>query len=85
MYSRKKWFKKKQAHHDSSTELKPAHLEKEKEDTTERQRELIYQMGLTHGGDSQQLMRLMADLEQRDGDMAAEKGVDRSTNDYSLL
>ena len=85
VYSRKKWFKKKEAHHDSSTELKPALLEKEKEDTTERQRELIYQMGLTHGGDPQQLMRLMADLEQRDGDMAAEKGVDRSTNDYSLL
>ncbi|KAL3024266.1 hypothetical protein AAZX31_04G110500 [Glycine max] len=85
VYTRKKWYKKKEAQQDSLTELNSALLEKEKEAITERQRELLYQMGLTHGGDPQQFLGLMADLEQRDNDMAAEKGVDRCTNDNTLI
>lgn len=85
MYTRKKWYKKKEAQQDSLTELNSALLEKEKEAITERQRELLYQMGLTHGGDPQQFLGLMTDLEQRDNDMAAEKGVDRCTNDNTLI
>lgn len=85
MYTRKKWYKKKEVQQDSLTELNSALLEKEKEAITERQRELLYQMGLTHGGDPQQFLGLMTDLEQRDNDMAAEKGVDRCTNDNTLI
>ena len=66
------------------TESNSAISEKEKEAITERQCELLNQMGLTRG-DIQQLMGLMADMEQRDSDLAAEKGENNCNNDNTLI
>jgi len=50
-----------------------------------RQSELLKQLGLTCGGDCQQLMGNLADMEQRDTDMAAEKGEHICINDNPIL
>ena len=42
-------------------------------------------MGMTCGGDFQQLMGCLVDMEQRDSDMVAEKGDDKCINDNSLI
>lgn len=57
----------------------------EKQFTSEKQWELINQMGLTHGGEIHQIKGVLADMENRDKTMAVEKGVNIINNDNSLI
>ena len=78
VYSRRKWCKKKKAQQELLTDTNSALSVKEKEEIIERQCELLNQMGLTCGGDFQQLMGCLVDME-------AEKGDDKGINDNSLI
>ena len=59
--------------------------EREKVAITEKQCELINQMGLIHGGDIQQMMGMMVDMEKRDNKLAAEKGENTLNHDNTFL
>ena len=42
-------------------------------------------MGLTHGGDIQQIMGMMVDMEKRDNKLAAGKGENTLNHDNTFL
>lgn len=63
----------------------PVFSSDQEEEAIMRQSELLKQLGLTCGGDCQQLMGNLADMEQRDTDMAAEKGEHICINDNPIL
>lgn len=78
VYSRRKWCKNKKVQQELLTDTNSALSVKEKEEITERQCELLNQMGMTCGGDFQQLMGCLVDME-------AEKGDDKGINDNSFI
>ena len=83
--SRKRLCKKKEAQQDGKTDAVKVISEREKEAITEKQCELINQMGLTHGGDIQQIMGMMVDMEKRDNKLAAGKGENTLNHDNTFL
>lgn len=85
VYSRKKGCKKKEAQRDGLISVDKVLSEREKEDSIEMQCGLINQMDLTHGGEIKQIMGLMADLEKRDNELAAEKGENNCNHDNTVL
>lgn len=85
VYSRRKWCKKQKAHQEVLPQNIPVFSSDQEEEAIMRQSELLKQLGLTCGGDCQQLMGNLADMEQRDTDMAAEKGEHICINDNPIL
>ena len=57
----------------------------EKQDIIDKQCALLKEMGLTHGEDIQQVMGMMLDMEKRDNNVAAEKGINIINHDNPLL
>ena len=83
--SRKKGCKKKEAQQEGLILVDKDLSEREKDDSIEMQCKLINQMGLTQGGETNQIMGLMADMEKRDSELAAEKGENNFNHDKTVL
>ena len=85
VYSRRRDCKKKTAQQDGLTDESNAVPQRENEDSTDKQCELIYQMGLTHQGDIKQIKGLMEGMEKRDNVLAAEIGENIFNHDDTLI
>lgn len=85
VYTRKKWCRKKEAQQEVMEDMEKEFSDIEKQFTSEKQWELINQMGLTHGGEIQQIKGVLVDMENRDKTMAVEKGVNITDNDNSCI
>ena len=59
--------------------------QRQNEDSTDKQCELIYQMGLTHQGDIKQIKGLMEGMEKRDNVLVAEMGENIFNHDNTLI
>lgn len=57
----------------------------EKQDNMEKQCALVKDMGLTYREYIQQVMGMMLDMEKRDNNVAAEKGINIINHDNPLL
>ncbi|KAL5170332.1 hypothetical protein HKD37_11G032053 [Glycine soja] len=85
VYSRRRGCKKKIAQQDGPTDESNAVPQRENEDSTDKQCELIYQMGLTLQGDIKQIKGLMEDMEKRDNMLATEMGENIFNHDNTII
>lgn len=85
VYRRKKLGRKKEAQLEVMEDLDKEFADTEKPFNSEKQWELINQMGLTYEGNIHQIKGVLADMEYRDKTKAAEKGVNSTDNDNSVI
>lgn len=85
VYSRRRDCKKKIAQQDGLADESNVVPQRQNEDSTDKQCELIYQMGLTHQGDIKQIKGLMEGMEKRDNVLVAEMGENIFNHDNTLI